>query len=254
MNLISAARDDLTARCGSFRQSRREAELNLFIMLGGYICCERDPIETGRYELPTDSSGNMFNVCSFACVWRWACLYVISLPPNLWTFYLLYRSHDHPSLWIIPELQPRLLSPLPIRSQCNDPSFLWTSRDEMWEPVCLCGRLINLSVCSLARPPSDCCSAKTPKSILQQLEEDRRSSGRLPSTPNAARKKFIQYRRADTGLGSGSTGWKRAWKKFYSKVAAMTQKLQDRGDSTQHAPLAPMVHLRPCQGRCESIF
>lgn len=68
-------------------------------------------------EPPTDSSGYMFNVYFFACVWRWACLYVISLPPNLQalrTFYLLYRSladSDHPSLWIIPELQPRLLSP-----------------------------------------------------------------------------------------------------------------------------------------------
>lgn len=136
------------------------------------------------------------------------CEYVITLYQNLpalQTFHLQYMGiivwqlvyikpiYFHPSLWIIPELAPR--SPLCWRETLSSPlpnisnEVILSFRDEIWEPVCLCGKLINLSFCLLACLPLFSClksifcnnCSRTMKTAVDCL------------APNTTKMKFIQY-------------------------------------------------------------
>lgn len=159
--------------------------------------------------------GNMLSAHYCTCVWMW--VYTVYVIPFIRASQPVYIRpvYFHPSLWIIPELQQR--SPVrsmrwrvasPLRSRCHGALFYgwagWAveARLPLWEadqPVCLPACL-----------PLSCCSAKTPKSILQQLERHKEKAHRWIAL-NPTQREFIQYERHqdDTGRLCGWIGWKK---------------------------------------------
>lgn len=165
----------------------------------------------------------------------------------------------HPSLWIIPELQQRSpvywrysVSPLPYVFYVMALSFM-DELYEMWEPVCLCGKIINLSVSLLA-----CLWIVVQQRDRNQFRNNWSGTGKaaagLPGIQHHKKKIHPISPSSSRHLDDWSSPRERWMEESVEEIVFERCCNDSHGDSTRHAPLPPMVRLCPCQGHCESIF
>lgn len=180
------------------------------------------------------------------CIFLYLSIYVLvpfirTSKPSRHFIYCIYGSlsdspvcikpvYFHPSLRIIPEVQQR--SPSAVVRLLSYTFSMWCSFllkgwDEIWEPVSLCGELINLSACLCI------VVQQRLKSISQQLQQDSKSCSRLPRTHTQKKNSlssmwfwsFLQEHWMEEKV-----------KEIVFEYGAITQGRQD-SDFTLHAPL-----------------
>lgn len=116
----------------------------------------------------------------------------------------------------------------------------------------------NQPVCLLARLPAfELLFSKETEINFATIGRGQEKQQQIALNPNTTRKEFKKEisqssRRCWSSLREHWT--EESAEEIAFEGAAMTQKLRDHGDSTQHATLPLMVHLCPCQGQCESTF
>lgn len=122
---------------------------------------------------------------------------------------------------------------------------------EMWEPLWEDNQPVCLPACL---PAFELLFSKETEINFATIGAGQRRQQQDCLESNTTRKRFIQYRRRQDHLDDWSSLRERWMEERVEEIVFERCCNDSHGDSTRHAQLPPMVHLRPCQGHCESIL